>query len=155
MKLELVHYICAADGKSFDALEIPEFSYGDFLLRTKSGELAYLDGPNDETYDKVGQMLSSNRRTSGLSRNSQASVLQSIFGELACDPTPSGEFFSITGKPNCPACNSQEMESWEFTGKMVDVTVPKVSHFKWSSLSRIDMEARLTAILQNRLDARS
>jgi hypothetical protein len=144
MKLELVKYKCASCGSTFDAPEIGSDSYGEFLLRSSSGSVTYLDAFQDKTYEDVDQLLAAYAKTGGLSAFDRAQVLRRVYGEIACDKDGDGNPFVLGAHPVCPVCGNQEMASWEFKEplELVDVAIEPVTHNRWNSLSR-DEKLRL------------
>ncbi|MGX9720031.1 hypothetical protein [Stenotrophomonas acidaminiphila] len=137
MKLELVKYKCAKCANAFEAPEIGSDSYGEFLLRSPSGVVVYLDALQDKTYEEVDQLLAANERTGGLSAFERAQVLRHVYGEIACDKDANGNSFTLGAHPACPFCGSQEMVSWEFKEppELMDVHLDFVTHRRWDSLS--------------------
>ena len=57
MKLAIVQYRCAACAHAFDTPELDPNSYGQFLLRSATNEIAFLDALNDWAYADVDQLL--------------------------------------------------------------------------------------------------
>lgn len=138
MKLELVKYKCASCTSTFEAPEIGSDSYGEFLLRSPSGAVVYLDALRDKTYEEVDQLLAVHEKTGGLSAFDRAQVLRRVYGEIACDKDDDGSPFVLGAHPACPICGSQEMASWEFKEppELVDVTIERVTHSGWNNLPR-------------------
>jgi hypothetical protein len=145
MKLELVRYTCEQCSHVFDAPEVGANSYSEFLLRTKNNETAYLNGLNDSTYEEVDRLLSATPPIAAISDYERSKVLRRIYGEVACDPSPSGAAFNLGAKPVCPVCGSGDMESWEFKDppEFVDADVPPVTHGQWNAL---DEQEKMEAI---------
>jgi hypothetical protein len=138
MKFELVIYKCAQCGNTFKAAAIGSGSYGEFLLRSDgAGAEAYLDALSDKTYDQVDKLLEVHPMLAGKSALKRAEILRSIYGAIACDPDEHGNSFIIGGRPRCPVCGSQKMESWEFTDpiEFVELDIPPVTHQLWNALS--------------------
>ena len=136
MKLILTHYVCSICSNEFDAPELPSGSYGDFLLRNVAGEVAYLNGLDDPTYEKVSQLFARDPSTSTLGTFERAGLLQKIYGEVACDADSVAAPFHIGAKPKCPRCGSQEMSSWmeKEPPEFLDLDVPPVTHKRWNLL---------------------
>ena len=137
MKLELVKYKCASCTSTFEAPEIGSDSYGEFLLRSPSGAVVYLDALRDKTYEEVDQLLAAHEKTGGLSAFDRSKVLRRVYGEIACDKDNDGNPFVLGAHPACPVCGNQEMASWEFKEppELVDVAMEPVTHNRWNSLS--------------------
>ena len=145
MKCILTRFVCAKCSNAFTAPEILPGSYGEFLLRSPAGELAYLNGLEDPTYGEVSDLLATLPQIAILAPGKRAGILQRIYGEVACDPGASGLPFSILAMPHCPRCNSQEMASWEPTdpAQVVEIVVPHVTYHRWSALSEDEKTAQL------------
>lgn len=79
----------------------------------------------------------------------RAQVLRQVFGELACDPAPSGAPFHLAAQPTCPRCGSHKMASWEFRqpAVIVERALAPVTHGHWASLSLADKLAALERVL--------
>lgn len=135
MKLQLIRYICADCDTSFESPGSSENSYGEFILRSRSGEIAYLNALVDKTYDEVDEIISA--LSPGTPPFARVQRLQLVYGAAACDRDSRGFPFVIGAKPPCPKCSSQQMASWTFLGpeKQVEIEVPAVAHLLWSSLS--------------------
>ena len=137
MKLELVKYKCARCTSMFESPEIASDSYCEFLLRSPSGAVVYLDAHLDKTYEEVDQLLAAHKRTGSLSGFERAQVLRRVYGEIACDKDADGNPYTLAAHPVCPVCGSQEMASWEFKEppEFADVPLDFVAHNVWNSLS--------------------
>jgi hypothetical protein len=137
MKLILTHYVCSKCSNEFDAPELPSGSYGDFLLRSAVGEIAYLNGIEDPTYEEVSRLLARDPSAAILGPFERAGALQKVYGKVACDAGPSGAPFHIGANPKCPRCHCQEMASWmeKEPPEFVDLDVPIVTHEQWNLLS--------------------
>ena len=137
MKLELVKYKCASCASTFEGPEIGSDSYGEFLLRSSSGAVVYLDALQDKSYEEVDQLLAAHEKTGGLSAFDRAQVLRRVYGEIACDKDDDGNPLVLGAHPTCPVCGSQEMASWEFKEppELVDVALEPLTHNWCNSLS--------------------
>lgn len=150
MKIELFNYICAFCSNRFQA---PVFCdpghYGEFLLRSPSGQLAYLNALESAVYEEVSVMLAQNNSTCNLSELKLAAVLQDVFGEVACDKDKFGRAFSITLPPVCPICGGQNISdlSSSKTPAFVELDLDSVTHEIWSSLNIKEKSDRLNLVL--------
>jgi len=149
MKLELVKYTCANCATSFDAPALREGAYGEFLLWSKNGKIAYLNAFVDPTYKQVDNLLSSHPKTAGLQPLERAKVLRHIYGGLTCDLDDENSPFEIDAYPSCLSCGSQHIASWEFKNppEILDVPVQPVTHNRWSRLSDAEKLKLLNARL--------
>lgn len=136
MKTELVTYACASCANVFDASSLGEGAYGEFLLWSKSGQVAYLNAFEDSTYKEVSNFLERNPKTHGLQPLEKAKILRHIYGGVACDPDENGLPFEIDALPPCQKCGFQKMLSWTFKNppEIVEVPIPSVTHIRWNSL---------------------
>lgn len=151
MKLELAKYKCACCASTFEAAEIVSNSYGEFLLRSRSGAVMHLDAFEDKTYEELDQLLATHEKVAGLGAFDRAKILRRVYGEVACDWDDVGNPFVLGAHPVCPVCGSQEMTYWEFKEppELVDVEVEAVTHNRWNSLSRNE---RLGLVAKSLLD---
>jgi predicted RNA-binding Zn-ribbon protein involved in translation (DUF1610 family) len=142
MKLELTNYTCAKCGDVYSAPSLGETAYGEFLLWSENGGVAYLNAFQDPTYKEVDNLIKVHPKTAGLQPLNQAKVLRRVYGKLACDRGRNGEIFSMDSSFPCPVCGSQKIASWEFPSPpiFIEVDVQPVSHFAWSNLT--DQEKR-------------
>jgi hypothetical protein len=85
MKIELFKCICV-NGHIFSAPSLGEVAYGEFLLWSKNGEVAYLNAFKDPTYKAMENALQALPELSSLRPRARAELLQRIYGPTACDP---------------------------------------------------------------------
>lgn len=151
MKLIITCYVCADCYNKFDSPAILPGAYGDFLLRSPEGEMAFLNGLDDEIYTEVSELLESLPSLAGKDSGEIADVLMKIFGTAACDPSPHGLPYSMLAKPPCPICRSQRMASWEHKVpfEVVDIEVPPITHHFWKKLNKREK----IEMIQKELDA--
>ncbi|MGE8412113.1 MAG: hypothetical protein ACN6QY_07075 [Pseudomonas sp.] len=137
MKFYLYTYVCADCGHRFKAPEVMPSSYGEFLMRSISGETVFLDGPHDAIYSEVDALLEQLLQGQGVSAVRRADLLRKVFG-VACDPDSQGQPFSLLIKPRCGQCASVNMDYWEGTEppEYVDCDFPPVQHEQWRQLSQ-------------------
>lgn len=149
MKLELVRYKCANCATIFEAPALGESAYGEFLLWSRSGEVAYLNAFVDSSYKQIDNLLSSHPKTAGLQPLERAKVLRRIYGGLACDFDDTNSVFELDAHPPCPSCGSQLVASWEFKNppEIVDVPVQPVTHIRWSLLTDCEKLKLLDAVV--------
>lgn len=150
MKLQYYNYTCANCGHRFKVLKMCFFPYGEFLLRSKSNELSYLNAIEDSVYEEVDSLLEKIPGYKRKSDDERAEILQSVFG-AACDSDVNGNSFSINAEPLCPSCGENEIQNWEATmpPEYEEREVFHVTHKKWSSLSEIEQMDLLKKELLN------
>lgn len=151
MKLQLLHVTCAQCGRDSHVAVMPEGIHGEFVLRS-SGSLdeVYLNTLHDPTYDEVDALIRQSRRLIGKDDWFRAHVLQSTYGEIACDPDSTGSFFRIGKLPNCPLCGHASLHSWKALNPMqfVDRNIAPVSHQRWLALSEARRGFRVDDVLE-------
>jgi len=149
MKISLAIFRCADCNRTFEA-PFCESPYGEFLLRSRSGNLAHLNAIEDTVYGEVKMLVA---EIVGCEDPFQiADMLQRIFGSVACDPDLQGSLYSINGQPSCPVCQSGHIASWELIEpkKELDLEVLEITHRKWAILSHQQKrEVVIEAIRQN------
>lgn len=148
MKFYLYTYVCAECGNRFNAPEVLPGSYGQFLMRSPSGETVFLDGLNDEVYSEVDQLLEQLLQGQNVSAVRRADLLRWVFG-VACDPDSQGQPFGLLTKPRCGQCASVKMDQWQATdpAQYVECDFAPVQHSQWLRLSQAQKLQRLAAAL--------
>ena len=136
MKLHLFEYTCQACDIGFKAPELMPGSYGEFLMRSASGDTVFLNALEDPVYREVDDLLAYLLNGQSVSAVKRASLLRTVFG-IACDSDAQGYRYGINTSPLCPHCGSLDMEGWKGTElpEFVDIDLPLVSHFEWTQLS--------------------
>jgi hypothetical protein len=149
MKLEMIEYTCASCEFTFDSPGLGESAYGEFLLRSRGGAVAYLNAIRDPTYKEVDGLLGQLPSTSTLSAIDRARILRRVYGPVACDRDDHGTPFEIDALPVCPSCRSNAISSWRFKNPpvFIDIEVPPATHVEWEGLSEADKDGRLRAEL--------
>jgi hypothetical protein len=149
MKLELVRYKCSTCANVYTAPSLGEGAYGEFLLWSASGSVAYLNAFEDLTFKEVENLLLLHPKASLMSPLDRAKVLRKIYGSLACDVDEHGSTYSIDAPPPCPSCGSQQPASWEPTNpiEVVDILVKVVTHVRWHALTTEEKREQLEAEL--------
>lgn len=142
MILVMYKYTCKNCGNVFKAPELPGQHYGEFLLRTDQGEVAYLMAITSKPFNDFSMMLDEDPRLRNYSAGERGTILRAIFG-AACDPAPDGNQYAIGRFPPCPKCHSDKMASWidVYPYEVVHNDVPPITTNKWDG-STID-EKRL------------
>jgi len=136
MKYHLYKYTCKSCKCEFKAPELGFDSYGEFLLRSSSGETVYMNAMSDAVYQEVDELLKRQPVNQGVSAVKLADILRSVFG-VACDDDYQGQRFSITAKPKCPACGCVESSYWVATEppEYTNIDFPNVTHNEWLKLT--------------------
>lgn len=136
MRLHIFKFTCGNCGCEFKSPKMSFDTYGEFLLRSKGGELAYLNAISDPVYQEVDDLLNQLPELQGKSALMLSEFLRKVFG-VACDSDTQGNSFSIGGDPVCPSCGDRNISYWEATEppEYLEQEWPPVTHVKWSSLS--------------------
>ena len=136
MRLQIFRYKCGACGEWFEAPEISELAYGEFLLRSESGETRYLNANLDKVFLEVDALLETDPRLSSFDQFQRADVLNEVFG-IACDPDSAGGVFRLGAKAQCPKCRHCNITEWESSEppRFVELDVIPVTHLQWETLS--------------------
>lgn len=137
MKLELAKYTCATCEHDFTAPSLGESAYGEFLLWSERGELAYLNAFEDVTYKEVDSLLKLHQKANQLKPLEQAKILRKIYGKVACDRGRYGGVFEIESTPPCSFCGGRQAKSREFLNppKIIELDVEPLKHAYWNDLS--------------------
>ena len=131
MSAILYNYVCALCGTKFQASGVPEMSYGEFVLRTISGEEAYLEAITNEAFNEVARGVRAHPSLAGTDQSESGDVAQKVFG-VACDLSPCGQRYYIDLNPICPNCSSQEMASWGELHPQQPSPIPSVTQTRWA-----------------------
>jgi hypothetical protein len=133
MRLVLYYYVCKACGTKFKSPHINQ--YGQFLMRSDHGELAYLNAIEDSIFNKIGELLEQEPDYMG-NEIDRVKILHDNFG-LTCDPAKDGSSFQITNKPKCPKCHNVSYSSHGETNppEIVDIDVKQVTHHNWQKIT--------------------
>lgn len=151
MKTTLAKYTCADCSHIFEAPMLDENRYGEFLLWSSSGRVAYLNALDDPVYGEVKTLVA---EVMGQKDPFQlAEVLQQVFGALACDLDPQGNPYLIDGLPLCPVCRSQHIASWELIEpeKLLEQEIPEVTHQAWARLFSEQKRAAIAAAIHGEM----
>lgn len=116
---------------------LDESSYGEFLLWSPNGKVAYINAIEDRTYSEVKDLLLHSFEAMRSDPFKAAEVLQELFGPVACDPDPSGAPYMIGAQPPCPNCAGGRIASWELIhpAKVVEWDIPIVTHERWDRMN--------------------
>jgi DNA-directed RNA polymerase subunit RPC12/RpoP len=126
---------CANCSRQFNAHEVSDFAYGQFVLRAeKSDYEAFLDAPNDPAFLESYAILEAHQVAAEMSAEQKGELQQRIFG-VVCDPTPDGQQLEIGLPPKCPSCGSRKMANWQQVIPVQAWTLPLVSHERWTAMT--------------------
>ncbi len=149
MKISLGEYTCGSCNSTFEAPMLSETSYGEFLLWSAKGNVAYLNAIKDEVYSEFEELLLKNFSELKDSENKRVEVLQREFGPITCDPDNSGENYKIGMFPTCPFCDESCIKSWQVSNplKYTDYEIPHVTHANWKQMNLLEKNCLINSIL--------
>lgn len=131
--MNTVNYLfqCGNCGCKFKAPEIPEYSYGLFVLRSEKSEtIAFLDARNDQVFAECYEIVKTSPLLSGSKAEKRAEIQQRVFG-ITCD-SPAGETLKIGIPPKCPNCHSSKILSRQQITPIEPLLIPIVQHSEWN-----------------------
>lgn len=136
LALDVVEFTCRACGTSWQIPSMDWTPYGFFLLRSKTGHLAYLEAVDDPVFSEVGRIISDLRPA--LDAEGSAALVHCAFG-VTTDPDPTGHPFEIHVRNLCPRCSSRQWESRRLDSQ-IEADADPVGHKSWERLT--DSERR-------------
>ena len=136
MKYHLFRYTCANCSEKFTAPEIGHALYGEFLMRSVSGDTVHLNGITDSVYAEVGDLLDRLPIIKGLDDFQKADTLMKVFG-VACDLDSLNARYGIMNEPKCPNCGETKSSYWESTEppEYIELDFQVPTHIRWSKLT--------------------
>jgi hypothetical protein len=137
MKLQFYRYTCRDCQKYFKVSELPGDPYGEFLLRSETDQVAYLDSYAKEEFSEIGKLVDHNKRAKIFDEGLRAEVFRQIYGDM-CDRAPDGSRYDIYGLPLCPHCHSNKNLSWIPTDppEYVYEEMKELTHHRWNQLTK-------------------
>ena len=138
MKFRYYNYECGNCEKIFKSpalIGYPE-PYGEFLMRTEEGEIAYLYALDSKVFREFSGILKQNPSITGMPDMERSRILHKIFG-WACDLSPSHSRYQISQKPVCPICKQSVIKTWgpAIPPEYVDLDIKYITHESWEKLS--------------------
>lgn len=136
MKLINFNYECGNCGEKFKSPELLGNPYGEFMMRSSKGDIAYLYALNNTVFKEFGDMLELNPLISKMKSTEQAKILHRVFG-WACDLSSDGGRYEITQKPPCPFCKECNIKYWGPTNppEYIDLDIKPITHESWDRLT--------------------
>ena len=149
MKLQNYKYVCTACSETFKARNLPKNHYAEFLMRTKTGKIAYLFAIDDEIFSSLKSKFENMPTLKKIDISTRVAVLHQIFG-ITCDLASDGTGYNIGAKPVCPNCGSTDMYSWEpiYPAEIFEIDVPHVTHERWNKLSNIEKQSQIKEAIE-------
>jgi hypothetical protein len=144
VKLQNYEYKCQCCGHQFKAPSLIGTPYGEFLLRSLHGDIAYLLAIDSQHFEAIKQMVKNDPRLISISSLGRAKVLHEIFG-LTCDFAPDGSRYKIGRSPACPNCDSLESLNIGAVdpAEIIEMSIPAVTNLNWDTF---DEESRKAVI---------
>lgn len=134
MGASVFEYTCARCESVFEASGIGDFFYGEFIMRTASGEEAFLEAVVSPVFRELIDLADKHPLISGMDDRKRSSVVQAAF-TVACDPGTGGERFHIELGPKCSVCSSRDMKTWRPVEPPRSSAIAPISHEQWSALN--------------------
>lgn len=146
LTLQLINRTCRSCAHSYKAPEMLESTYGEFLLRGKSGALSYVNAMQDSTFSEVSEASKNSLELRGKQVRDQSRIVHLMFG-LTCDPDVDGAHPQIEKRPLCPHCGCDNSDGWVATEppELIRLDVPPVSHEKWNRLGVSERRALMSS----------
>lgn len=137
---------CANCHAEFRAPEVPEDSYGLFVMRTEqSDEAVYLDAFKDDAFLESFELVKRSSLVLDLTAEKRGALQQTVFPAI-CDLGPHGEPFRIGLLPRCACCGSRKMESWAPVRPIEEWRLSLVEHTTWNAKTPTEKSDRDRAI---------
>lgn len=136
------------NGHQFDAAQVPESSYGLFILRTTTGRERWLNSVEDPVFEEVSQLTRRELAGRSIPDHLLAAVVHAAFA-AACDLAEDGSGLVFGGKPACPQCGTTQLR-WRESTEPPEPSfknIEPVTHVWWDNLSADDREAQIRAAI--------
>ncbi len=135
MDLPLFVWKCYGCNSYFDS---PGYGadYGEFLMRSESGEMRFLDAIASKEFSEVATIIDSSEMVKLLTEFGRSDAIQATFS-FACDYDSSGKPFRIAFPPRCVKCGSYKVKLHDTDPEpfaQVTVEAPPPTHFAWNRL---------------------
>jgi DNA-directed RNA polymerase subunit RPC12/RpoP len=142
------NFKCANCGADFVAPEVPESSYGIFVMRSENtDEARSLNALNDSAFLESYELVKQNDSIKSFDALQRGALQQKIFGVI-CDRNLTGEKFAIGLLPRCPHCGSRKMESWEQTKPIKTWILPSIQHIECDNISSNEKHIKISEAIR-------
>ena len=78
MSAVLYKYTCNSCGANFNASGVPEMSYGEFILRSESGEEVFLEAITNQAFNDVCKIVDNYIADSDIKLSSTEDIVQNM-----------------------------------------------------------------------------
>lgn len=155
MEFELFYYVCKYCETRFNS-PTTKNKYGEFLMRSNSGELAYLNASEDSVFKEFSSLFDANKKNTKhncTTIREEIQLIHDTFG-FACDPAQDKTYFQISNKAPCPTCGRKEFQSWGPTKppEFIELNIKPVTHANWNNLSQKCKSDLTKAILNHDIE---
>lgn len=155
MKLLLFYYECKKCNSTFKSPGLIGDAYGEFLMRSKSGKIVYLNSFKDPIFEEFESLFKEVKsKNIEINKANEVNIFQNVFS-IACDIACDGTLYSIRNKPVCVNCGDANIGSWGPTdpAEYIDKDIKSVTHEHWVKLKieekKILLRKRLMIILRS------
>ncbi|MCA9046418.1 MAG: hypothetical protein KDA69_18980 [Planctomycetaceae bacterium] len=144
----MFRYHCGSCGHWYASPVIGGSPYGEFLLRSESGETRYLNATLDHTFREVREFIENDPRATTLNQFKLSDLLHDVYG-IACDKDSLGNEFRIGLKARCTHCDQRNITEWESVEppEFVELEIPAVTHESWMKLDESEKQSRVSAAI--------
>lgn len=141
ISVEVLKRICKKCGYQFDIYVLPDFVYGEKLLKTEDGlDYIYINCLEDTTFDEVGRIVDKYFSKKKKSQQFITDCFDKIFG-LTCDLFNGKKIDAYRSKYPCIKCGSEIFETFDYEPpKITNITIPVVTHNTWEQKSPSEKE---------------
>lgn len=155
MSAILFWYTCNRCGHQFNVPATSDFAYGEFIMRSNSGEhWVFLNAFDDPVFTEVADIVDSNPKLQAENKKMVGGLTQSAFS-AACDPAPDGSPYRIGWLLRCPKCGGDSLKGWDEEIPPVRVDLPSPAHVEWLSLSMDERRRLIEMVAEEVVTGRS
>ncbi len=143
---------CRVCSDQFETIEIPDFVYGERLLRTADGkDTAFVHCLEDPVFSEVGEIVDELLQNF-LSEQERTQKFDEVFG-AACDPLE-GKPIDATMRPVCLKCGSEDILRFDYDPpKTAEVLLPVVTHERWLRMGQSEKKETLRSRIRRKTQA--
>lgn len=133
MELPVMLFRCK-NGHEFEDVSLPG-AYGQFVLRSASGEVVSVDAFDDPVFSEVDELANGIDAVAELDDARRGRVVRAAF-QATIDPDSAGRPYEFNQAPPCPVCGSTVMDWFEQVEPLrtVDRPVEPATHHHWETL---------------------
>jgi hypothetical protein len=151
MDLKVWRYVCVGCEHSYSLPNADlSFSYGVFLARSASGEVAIYESFADPFFQETSTIVQSDSRAARLPMSEIVELVQEVMA-IIFDPDSNGRPFVIVGSPGCPQCGSRGVSDFMETDEVFGCVEISVTQVTWSAFSEEERRARVIEELDRQL----